>query len=222
MKLPKWATALDVVAVRDGPRRDLGRDRRRLSHLDLRQPAFGDGLVAAGARGASLAIAIRHALVRQQPLPQRVVARRRSRGGARRTRKVVLPIHLASRLGVLLVGFLAVILIGFPPEAANRWRIYSNDFLDLPGAMGHRLVSDDRDGGLSILSGAPRRTISRTSRSSRRSRCRCATCRSCSAASRCGPASAISIVVVLSRARRISCGSSRDLLEGRRARRSPR
>ena len=32
----------------------------------------------------------------------------------------------------LLVGFLAVILIGFPPEAEKRWRIYDNDFLDLP------------------------------------------------------------------------------------------
>jgi hypothetical protein len=46
--------------------------------------------------------------------------------------KIVLPIHLATRLGVLFVGFLAVILIGFPPEAVSRWKIYSNDFLDLP------------------------------------------------------------------------------------------
>ena len=44
----------------------------------------------------------------------------------------MLPIHLTSRLGVLAVGFLAVILIGFPPEAEKRWRIYSNDLLDLP------------------------------------------------------------------------------------------
>ena len=44
----------------------------------------------------------------------------------------MLPLHLVSRLGVLFVGFLAVILVGFPPEAANRWRIYNNDFLDLP------------------------------------------------------------------------------------------
>ena len=44
----------------------------------------------------------------------------------------MLPIHLASRFGVLAVGFLAVLLIGFPPEATNRWRIYSNDLLDLP------------------------------------------------------------------------------------------
>ena len=79
-----------------------------------------------------IAIAIRHALVRQQPVHQRVV---RSVTGWWRASdtKVVLPIHLASRFGVLLIGFLAVTLIGFPPEAANRWQIYSHDLLDLPG-----------------------------------------------------------------------------------------
>jgi len=46
--------------------------------------------------------------------------------------RVVLPIHFSSRFGVLLIGFLAVLLVGFPPEAANRWRIYNNEFLDLP------------------------------------------------------------------------------------------
>ena len=45
----------------------------------------------------------------------------------------MLPIHVSSRLGVIIVGFLAVILIGFPPEAEKRWRIYDNDLLDLPG-----------------------------------------------------------------------------------------
>jgi hypothetical protein len=85
--------------------------------------------------GPAIALAVilivRHAIVRREPFPPRVAAAIASwwRSPDRRT---VLPIHLATRLGVLVIGFLAVILIGFPPEASARWRIYSNDLLDLP------------------------------------------------------------------------------------------
>ena len=121
MKLPRWATALDVVAV--------------LMALLAISVAIGGGFriwdgrlsVTSWWRPALigvLAIAIRHARLRQRPLNQRIA---RGVGGWWRAAdtKVVLPIHLVTRAGVLLVGFLAVILIGFPPEAANRWRIYS-------------------------------------------------------------------------------------------------
>lgn len=129
MKLPKWATTLDVVAV--------------VMALIAISVAISGGFrifdgrlsVTAWWRPALIgviAIAIRHALIRQHPLHQRA-----GRGVAEWWRapdtRVVLPIHLASRFGVLLVGFLAVILIGFPPEAANSWKIYSNELLDLPG-----------------------------------------------------------------------------------------
>src|SRR4029078_2772076 len=71
-------------------------------------------------------------------------------------RRIVLPIHIASRFGVLLVGFLAVLLIGFPREAAQRVRLYNNDFLDLPARWdtgwyltiateGYRYFADARD-----------------------------------------------------------------------------
>jgi hypothetical protein len=127
--LPKWATALDVVAV--------------LMALVAISVSIGGGFriwdgrlsVTSWWRPALigvLAMAIRHALVRQRPLHLRV-ADGVSRWWRLPDTKVVLPIHLVTRIGVLLVGFLAVILIGFPPEAANRWRIYSNDLLDLPG-----------------------------------------------------------------------------------------
>ena len=130
MKLPRWATTLDVVAV--------------LMALVAISVGIGGGFriwifdtrlsVTSWWRPALvslLAIAIRHALRRQQPLPRRVIDGVIDWWRAPDT-KVVLPIHLASRFGVLFVGFLAVILIGFPPEASNRWKIYSNDFLDLP------------------------------------------------------------------------------------------
>lgn len=131
MKLPKWATALDLfavvmalvaisVAIGGG---------FRIWVLDSRVSVTGWWRPALW---SLVAIAIRHALVRTQPLPQRVVTSVSGWWRAADT-KVVLPIHLASRLGVLAVGFLAVLLIGFPPEAAHTWRIYSNEFLDLPG-----------------------------------------------------------------------------------------
>ena len=93
----------------------------RLSMTDWWRPALY----------SAVALIIRHAIVRHDPFPPRVAAAIASwwRSPDRRT---VLPVHLATRLGVLGIGFLAVILIGFPPEASSRWRIYSNDLLDLP------------------------------------------------------------------------------------------
>ena len=130
MKLPVWAKALDAVAIVmaiiaisvaiTGGFRNVIFDIR-ISVTDWWRPALW----------ALIALALRHAIIRHDPLPQRVVAGIRGWWQSPDTR-IVLPIHLSSRLGVILVGFLAVILIGFPPEAEKRWRIYSNDFLDLP------------------------------------------------------------------------------------------
>jgi hypothetical protein len=131
MKLPKWATALDVIAVvmalvaisvAVGGGFRIWIFESRVSITGWWRPALW----------SLIAIAIRHAIVRRDPLPQRVLNGAIAWWRSPDT-QVVLPIHLASRFGVLLVGFLAVLLIGFPPEAANRWRIYSNELLDLPG-----------------------------------------------------------------------------------------
>ena len=131
VKLPKWATALDVIAVvmalvaisvAVGGGFRIWVFDGRLSVTDWVRPALW----------SVVAIVIRHALVRRHPLPQRVVSGVTGWWRAPDT-QIVLPIHLVSRLGVLAIGFLAVLLIGFPPEASNRWRIYSNEFLDLPG-----------------------------------------------------------------------------------------
>ena len=130
MKLPKWATALDLVAVAmaivalsvlvaGGFR--LMIFGSRLSVTDWWRPALW----------SVAAMIVRHAILRRHPLPQHVVHSVR-RWWRDPITKAVLPIHLATRGGVLAVGFLAVILIGFPPEATSRWRIYSNDFLDMP------------------------------------------------------------------------------------------
>lgn len=79
---------------------------------------------------ATALIAVRHWAYRSSP-----VWTRTWRGLARWWRspdtRAVLPIHLASRLGVLAVGFLAVVLIGFPNERPP-FQIYNNALLDLP------------------------------------------------------------------------------------------
>jgi hypothetical protein len=127
--VPGWATALDVVAV-------------VMALIAISVAISGGFRILDGALSVTawwrpaligvIAIAIRHALVRQQPLHQRVIRGVVGWWRAPDT-KVVLPIHLASRFGVLIIGFLAVVLIGFPPQATNVWNIYGNQLLDLPG-----------------------------------------------------------------------------------------
>jgi hypothetical protein len=125
-----WARALDAVAI-------------LMAILTIsvaiaggfRIPVFGFRLSVTDwlrpALWCALALIARHAVIRREPLPQRVVAGIAAWWRHPDTR-TLLPIHLSTRLGVIIVGFLAVILIGFPPEATKRWRIYSNDLLDLP------------------------------------------------------------------------------------------
>ncbi len=130
MKLPLWAKALDAVAIImailaisvaiTGGFRIVVFDVR-ISVTDWWRPVLW----------SLIALAVRHAIIRHDPLPQRVATGSRRWWQSPDTR-IVLPIHLSSRLGVILIGFLAVILVGFPPEAEKRWRIYDNDFLDLP------------------------------------------------------------------------------------------
>jgi len=130
VKLPLWARALDAVAivmailavsvaVTGGFRiLDFG---ARLSITDWWRPALW----------CAIALAARHAIIRRDPLPQRAAAGIAAWWRHQDTR-TLLPIHFATRFGVLVVGFAAVILIGFPPEAKSRWHIYQNDLLDLP------------------------------------------------------------------------------------------
>jgi Mannosyltransferase (PIG-V) len=46
--------------------------------------------------------------------------------------RAVLPLFIASRAGVILVGFLAVALLGYRADVPVPWRIYENEFLNLP------------------------------------------------------------------------------------------
>jgi hypothetical protein len=130
VKLPPWARALDAVAiimailtlsvaVFGGFRTNVF--GLRLSVTDWSRPALW----------FVLALVARHAVIRRDPVWHRVPAAVTAWWRHPDTR-TVLPIHLVSRLGVIVIGLMAVFLIGFPPEATKRWSIYQNDLLDLP------------------------------------------------------------------------------------------
>lgn len=78
-----------------------------------------------------VAVAVRHAL---QPRPT-IIARfadwRRSAAAAVGVRPVF-PIVVGTRVGVLAVGFLAVVLLGYRPDVDVPWRAYENELLNLP------------------------------------------------------------------------------------------
>jgi hypothetical protein len=130
VKLPLWARALDAIALVmailtlsvaiAGGFRIVVFDAR-ISMIDWWRPAVW----------SALALIVRHALIRREPMPLRVAAVVAAWWRSP-DRRAVLPIHLASRLGVLVIGFLAVSLIGFPPRGTTPWNIYGNDLLDLP------------------------------------------------------------------------------------------
>jgi hypothetical protein len=46
--------------------------------------------------------------------------------------RAVLPLFVSTRAGVLLVGFLAVAFFGYPADVPVPWRIYQNEFFNLP------------------------------------------------------------------------------------------
>jgi hypothetical protein len=75
--------------------------------------------------------AVRHALVRREPLYERAV---RGLVAAWRSEdlRVVWPLWLWSRLGVLAVGFMAVATIGYSTGAEPPFRVYPNELLNLP------------------------------------------------------------------------------------------
>ncbi|MCA1584789.1 MAG: hypothetical protein LC791_08470 [Acidobacteria bacterium] len=80
---------------------------------------------------ALFAAAVRAYLWPRQPLPLRV-GHAILRWWHRDDTRAVLPIFLTTRVGVLIVGFLSVIVLGYGPPTGPPWRVYTNEFLNLP------------------------------------------------------------------------------------------
>ena len=127
--LPAWVRAADTLALAVA-----GLAVMVAGFGGFRLHVFGSRVsITSGARILLLALAIvlvRHAIRRDQPVYARAwrrLARWRAADGLR----AVLPLWLASRLAVLLVGFLAVGTFGYRDGGAP-FRLYKNEFLDLP------------------------------------------------------------------------------------------
>ena len=75
-------------------------------------------------------LAVRHWRWRQPTMLHRAAAGFR-RMRASESARIVWPIFLSTRLGVLAVGFFGIALLGYAPNTPP-WRVYTNDFLNLP------------------------------------------------------------------------------------------
>jgi hypothetical protein len=80
---------------------------------------------------AMIALVARHLLQPRPTIAGRVAEWSRAVAAAPGVRAAV-PIVLATRATVLLVGFLAVVLFGYPADVSVPWRVYENEFLNLP------------------------------------------------------------------------------------------
>jgi hypothetical protein len=78
----------------------------------------------------AVALLVRHYVRRTPSLPARVAGALKRWRDAPESR-VIWPIFLSSRLGVLVIGFLGLALIGYAPNTPP-WRVYPNDLLNLP------------------------------------------------------------------------------------------
>jgi hypothetical protein len=129
-RLPRWARALDAMG--------LGLILIGLSVIvtgGFREwTPFGRLSITSWMRPViigAVALLVRHYMRRTPSLPARVAA------AVTRWRdfpesRIIWPIFLSSRVGVLVIGFLAVVLIGYAPSTPP-WRVYPNDLLNLPG-----------------------------------------------------------------------------------------
>ena len=124
--LPRWIRVADVATV-------------VLSVLVVHVTTFGPlrlgGMLSIGEPWRALFMlaavcGLRHYLVRRPPVYQRVWSGLRA-GWRTEAFQAVWPIVAATRLAVLLVGYLAVVAIGFP-EGAPPIRVSDNEAVNLP------------------------------------------------------------------------------------------
>ena len=127
--LPAWARAADALAVATAGLALVvsAFGGFRLHLLDQRLSITSSGRILA----ASLAILLlRHAIRRDQPVYTRAWRQVRRVASADGLREVA-PVWAASRIAVLLVGFLAIGTFGFR-EGGPPFLLYQNELLDLP------------------------------------------------------------------------------------------
>lgn len=77
-----------------------------------------------------LLLLLRHWFQATPSLPTRMVSFLKGRRDSVESR-VVWPIFLSTRMGVVMVGFFGIALVGYAPNTPP-WRVYDNDFLNMP------------------------------------------------------------------------------------------
>jgi Gpi18-like mannosyltransferase len=98
-----------------------------------KRPFFGRVSVTSGIRPIAIALALlvaRHLILRRPHVLERATA---SWAAVRATPawRATWPVFVSTRLGILLVGFFGIALLGYAPNTPP-WRVYENDFLNLP------------------------------------------------------------------------------------------
>jgi hypothetical protein len=78
----------------------------------------------------AVALLLRHSLWRRPSIASRVFSLLEQWRRSEEVR-IVWPIFVSTRVGVLLVGFLGIVLLGYAPHTPP-YRLYNNDFLDMP------------------------------------------------------------------------------------------
>ena len=78
----------------------------------------------------AIVLLVRHVMYRSPTLPHRIYAGVRAWWSTPDARAVA-PVVLATRIGVLIVGFLGITMIGYAPNTPP-WRVYPNDLHNLP------------------------------------------------------------------------------------------
>jgi hypothetical protein len=79
---------------------------------------------------AAVVLLVRHALRPRPVLPIQIFRSVRDWWRVSEAR-IIWPLAVSTRIGILVVGFLAVVLVGYPPKAPP-WDVYGDDLLDLP------------------------------------------------------------------------------------------
>jgi mannosyltransferase PIG-V len=127
--LPRWASLLDLLTVilliATLVLLAFGGVRFRVAGLRVSIMSAWRPFLA-----AAIVAAIRHVIVRRDPLYARVVAWIRTTRNSEAF-AASWPVFIATRLAVLIIGYFAVVTIGYP-ETVPPFRVYENELRNLP------------------------------------------------------------------------------------------
>jgi hypothetical protein len=131
LKLPRWARVADaltiILAALTFWARMFGGIRFYVGELRISATSVWRLVFETAA-----VYALRHVLVPREPLADRIRQRLARIADVAPTLKTVVPVFVVTRISVLLIGYVAVTMIGYPGGKAP-WRLSDSEFQNLPG-----------------------------------------------------------------------------------------